>query len=97
MTLQFHGLCGAQLVSWWLTHLEHRIIQWTRQPDLTTIKLCVFPDLERWSACTRKFFTHMAMIFNPNKLQFFTDNFNSSTGGSDIGEDTNIHHNDSHF
>lgn len=39
----------------------------------------------------------MAMILNPNKLQFSTDNFNSSTGGSDIGEDTNIHHNDSHF
>ena len=39
----------------------------------------------------------MAVIFNQNKLKLLTDNFSSSTGGNNVGEDTDVHHNDSHL
>lgn len=39
----------------------------------------------------------MAVIFNQKNLKLFIDNYNSSTGDKKIGEDNDIHHNDSHL
>lgn len=75
------------VAKWWFMHLDHRIIQWTRQPYLTAIKVHPKPKKDS-SACARKFcFRNVAMPSNQNNLKLPIDNYSNSTGSNNIDDD----------